>query len=289
MTTFDQRILTVEIVFEENSLVYAGPLYIKATGSKTIISQQNTCTIQLGNLNKSERDYLLSNCNQNLQAQYKVRRVRVMAGRQSVQSWQVFEGDIVQASISQPPDTMLTIRCTTNARDRTQWLTWSNLSNVKLGDIAQQIATLMGLTLQIDPEVNQNYIIPRFTFNGPAAALIIRLSELGGPAATDGLNGGVRVWVDDTVLHVANWKKGLTGNKVQISAQTGMVGIPEFTEYGIKVRTLADRNIVLGGAMQLTSQVVPVMNADYVISRLDYDLSTRSQEFYYDVWAYRSG
>ena len=288
-TAFDPRILTAEIVLQDNSKIYAGPLYIKATGSKTIISQQNTCTVTIGNMQKSERDYIMSNCNQNLQAQYKIRRIKIMAGRESVQSWQVFEGDIINASLTQPPDIMLNLRCATNARDRTQWATWSNLTNVTLGNLAQQVATLMGLTLQLDASVNANYVIPRFTFNGPAAALIIRLSELGGPAATDGTNGGVRVWVDDTVLHVANWKTGLSNTKVNVSAATGMVGIPEYTEYGIKVKTLADRNIVLGGGMTLNSVMVPAMNADYVITRLDYDLSTRSQEFYYDVWANRSG
>lgn len=268
----------MEIEFEDNSLVYTGPMDIKVTGSKTVASMQNTATITITNLTKAHRDYILSNCNQNLAANFKVRRVRVMAGRESFGAWKVFTGDIVSANVSQPPDIQLTLRCVTNAVDRTQWWAFSNTGPITVEKLVQETAAIMNLAYRIDPAV-QPKTLPYFTFNGPAAAMIVRLSEL----------ADLRVFVDDDTLVVTNWDAGLSNTIVEVNRDSGMIGIPEFTEYGVRVKTFVDRNIVLGGAIRLVSEMIPAMNGDYVITRLDYDISTRDTAFYYDVWASRSG
>jgi hypothetical protein len=279
MAGFDPRILTVELQFEDNSLIYGDPLYIKVQGSKTIASLQNTATITIGNLRKDHRDYILTNCNQVLQSQYKIRKVRVMAGRKSVGSWLVFEGDIISASVTQPPDIMLILRCATMARDKSQFWTYVNTGTISLQQIAQDFADFVGFSLLIDPAVNASQTVPKFTFNGQPVAMMTRISEL----------FNVKCYTNDNQIVIKPWSEPLSNQIVEVSTTSGMVGIPEFTEYGVKVKTLVDRNVVLGGAMRLTSTMVPVMNADYVITRIDYDLATREQQFYYDLWASRSG
>lgn len=279
VTRFDPRILTVELEFEDGSLIYTSPTAITVGGTKSVTSMQNSATITISNLTKEHRDYILSNCNQQLAANFKVRRVRVMAGRESFGSWQVYMGDIVSANVSQPPDVKLTLRCLTNAVDRTQWWAFSNTSGVTLDTLVQETAAIMGLSYRIDERVDKGKVIPHFTFNGPAAAMIIRLSEL----------ANVRVYCDDDTIVVTNWDAGLSNIIVDVNKDSGMIGIPEFTEYGVKVRTFVDRNIVLGGAIRLRSEMVPVMDGDYVVTRIDYEMTTRDQAFYYDVWAHPSG
>lgn len=276
---FDSRILNIEIQFDDGSRIFQSPLNIKVSGSKTITTIQNTCNIQISNLNNSDRDYLMSNCNQNLASSFKVRKVLVTAGRQSSDAWQVFQGDIVSASVTQPPDVTTVMRALTNAQDRTQWRAISNTSPKPLGEIAKDIASILNLSTRFSSDVDLNKIIPRFTFNGEGYGLVVRLSEM----------ADIRAFVDDGTLVLTNWNSGLKDTIVEVNKATGMIGIPEFTEYGVRVKTLADRRIVLGGGIRLTSEQVPVMNADYVVTRLDYDLSTRDQSFYYDVWANRSG
>lgn len=279
VTRFDPRILTVELEFEDGSLIYGSPMAITVGGTKSVTSMQNSATITISNLTKEHRDYILSNCNQRLAANFKVRRVRVMAGRESFGSWQVYMGDIVSANVSQPPDVKLTLRCLTNAVDRTQWWAFANTSGVTLDTLVQETAAIMGLSYRIDSRVDKSKVIPHFTFNGPAAAMIIRLSEL----------ANVRVYCDDDTIVVTNWDTGLANTIVDVNKDSGMIGIPEFTEYGVKVRTFVDRNIVLGGAIRLRSEMVPVMDGEYVITRIDYEMTTRDQAFYYDVWASPSG
>lgn len=276
---FDPRILTVELQFEDQSLVFSGPMYLKVQGSKTIATLQNTATVTIGNLTKAHRDYIMSNCNQVLQSNFQVRKVKVSAGRKSSGSWQVFEGDIISANLTQPPDIMIMLRCATSARDRTQWWTYSNQSEATLEQIAGDFAKIVNLNLQIDPAVNKSATVPRFTFNGQPMGMLVRIAEM----------FKVKVYTDDDILVIKPEKEALSNQIAEVSSSSGMIGIPEFTEYGIRVKTLADKSIRLGGAMRLNSTMVPVMNADYVITRLDYDLTTRDTAFYYDVWANRSG
>lgn len=275
---FDPRVLTVEIEFESGSRVFAGPMSIRVGGSKTISSTQNQATITISNVSKDTRDYIMSNCNQALAMNYKVRRVRVRAGRESYGQWNVFVGDIVSANVTQPPDITITLRCVTNAVDRSKWWSFANTGPITLEKIVQEAAASLGLAYRIDSAVDKSKVIPRFTFNGPMVAIIIRIQEL----------ANVRAYVDDDTIVITDWAKGLSNTIVEVNAYSGMVGIPEMTEYGVKVKTLADRNILLGGAMRLKSEIVPVLDGDYVITRIDYDLTTREQEFYFDVWASRS-
>jgi hypothetical protein len=279
VTKFDPRILTLELEFDGNSVVYEGPMDISITGSKTVTAMQNSATVTISNLTKENRDYILSNCNQNLASNFRVRRARIMAGRESFGVWKVFQGDIVAASVSQPPDIKLTLKCLTNAVDRSQWWAFSNTSGKTVRQLVEETAAVMNLSYRIDQAVDAAKVIPHFTFNGPAAAMIIRLSEL----------ANLRVYCDDDTIVVTNWDSGLSNTIVEVNKDSGMIGIPEFTEYGIRVRTFADRNIVLGGAIRLMSEMIPVMNGDYVITRIDYSLTTRAQDFYYDVYANRSG
>jgi hypothetical protein len=60
-----------------------------------------------------------------------------------------------------------------------------------------------------------------------------------------------------------------------------MVGVPEFTEMGVRVTTLADNQVILGGGIELKSSVYPAVNGKYIIFQLAFILSNRMDPFYY--------
>lgn len=64
------------------------------------------------------------------------------------------------------------------------------------------------------------------------------------------------------------------GGGLQISKETGMVGIPGFTEGGIMVKKLFDKNINYGSTMTVKSDVVTVANRTWTINRIDYMLES---------------
>jgi hypothetical protein len=64
------------------------------------------------------------------------------------------------------------------------------------------------------------------------------------------------------------------GSTLEISKETGMVGIPGFTEGGVVVKKLFDRNINYGTKMIVKSDVVTVANREWTIYRIDYTLES---------------
>jgi hypothetical protein len=75
-------------------------------------------------------------------------------------------------------------------------------------------------------------------------------------------------------------------NKI-LNSSTGMVGIPEITEQGVKVRYLLDNVSRLGSGLQITSDVYPAVNGNYVIFKLGFEISNRDTPFYFIAEASR--
>jgi hypothetical protein len=101
--------------------------------------------------------------------------------------------------------------------------------------------------------------------------------------------GKVDVFQDDDVLVVKDAGKPRTNRSTVLNIDTGMIGIPEVNERGIKVRFLFNPNTVLGGALEVTSKLNPSLNGSYTIYQLDFDLATREVPFYYTAQATRNG
>jgi len=73
-----------------------------------------------------------------------------------------------------------------------------------------------------------------------------------------------------------------------LNLDTGMIGIPEFTEQGIKVKMLFDNQTVLGGGLDVTSKLNPAANGVYTVYKLAFELASRDTPFYYIAEATRS-
>ena len=79
----------------------------------------------------------------------------------------------------------------------------------------------------------------------------------------------------------------ITGSTRILSAETGMIGIPEFTERGIKVKFLIDNQTKLGSAIDVRSVQYPAANGIYVIYKLGFQIASRDTPFYYVAEAAR--
>ncbi len=66
-----------------------------------------------------------------------------------------------------------------------------------------------------------------------------------------------------------------------------MIGIPEFTEQGIKVKFLLDNRTTLGGGIQIESKIYPATNGNYVIYKLGFEITNRDKPFYWIAEATR--
>jgi hypothetical protein len=63
------------------------------------------------------------------------------------------------------------------------------------------------------------------------------------------------------------------GSTPLISAQTGMVGYPSYSTYGVKVRTLFNNELKIGGQIQIKSSITPA-NGTWKIEKLEHNLQS---------------
>jgi len=275
MQAFDDRKIKITIQLSDTeALVFNEEFDIKISGQKDITSLQNKCQIQITNMSKEHRQYLLSNCNMVFKDAYKksAHRIIVEIGRESYGLSQIYQGEIVSVIQSQPPDIVITLNAQTGYRDKGALIAYGSASNTSLSTLSQQIADALNLSLEFKATDKQ---ISNFNHNGVLAGLPVMLSKVAGCYA----------FVDDSIMVVLDKGQSRTGKMVEANSQSGMVGLPSFTELGIKIKMLADPNIVLGGEMQVKTESV---QGSYIICLIAYEITSRDVPFYFDCWLFPS-
>lgn len=268
----DQRIVRVGIEVRGRINFYDG-LDIKASGTKFANANQNECQIQISNLSKPVRDFILTETSPfNLNRTPK--SVIVEAGRRSYGTFQIFRGDISSSVPSQPPDISITLKCLTGNFKKGEVVAKNQAGAVKLSRLSQTVADDLGLILEYQAKEKD---IANYNYTGGALKQVDRLGEL----------GRVNAYVDDGKLIVKDYNVPLTGRVTVLNLDTGMIGIPEITEQGIKVKFLMDNQTTLGGVLRVTSLIYPAVNGDYSIYKLSFDITTRDTAYYWTAEAKR--
>lgn len=262
----DPRIVTLEIEINGEIKTYEN-LFISAVGVKYANPLQNECEITIYNLDPNTQDYLLTETTPyNFNKTQKL--VTLYAGRQSYGTTIIFVGNIVYASVSQPPDVGVTLRCLTSNWLKTSVFATNQPATTTLEQIANAIAKNLDVYLQFEAT---NKTIGNYNFAGSSLQEIEFLSQM----------GKLDVFIDDDTLVVKDAGQPLRASIRDLSASTGMIGIPEFTERGVRVKFFVDNKTVLGGAIRLTSEVYPAVNGVYVIYQLAFIITNRLTPFYY--------
>jgi len=271
----DPRLLRVGIEIESDLRVYDEKFDIRVSGSKMSSAAQNTCEVTISNLKREVRNYLLTETSP-FNPNRKPKRLYVDVGRVSTGLQRIFVGEITQSTPSQPPDIGLTLKALTGAYARGLVISRSGLTQEALSAIAARVAADLGVRLDFQATDKQ---IGNYAFNGPALAQVNALE----------LAGGVDAYVDDTTLVVKNRDAALPDRVKVLSSASGMVGIPEATERGVKVTFLLDSDTVLGGRLDLASSLNPALTGAYTIFKLDFEAASRDTPFYWTAEASRNG
>lgn len=270
----DPRLLRVGIEIDGQLKLYEG-LAITASGTKYANANQNECEVKVTNLDEATRNYLLTETSPfNKNKKRKV--LTVEAGRVSTGYSLVFVGDITSAVGAQPPDITMTIKAATTDHAKGKIIASSMPGVAPLRNIAAKTATALGLSLNFQAKPKQ---ISNYSYTGSAAKQVEQLGNL----------GRVNAYVDDKALIVKDFNKPLENRVRELNLDSGMIGIPEFTEQGIKVKMLFDNQTTLGGALKITSKLNPAANGSYTIFKLGFELANRDTPFYLIAEATRNG
>lgn len=269
----DPRVVKVSIQVNGQTKIYSSPLAITVTGTKYGNALQNEAEIILENLDKDTQDYILTET-----SPYNLNRlpktVTVEAGRVSYGTSVVYVGNVVTSKVTQPPDIGVILTCLTGNFIKGNILSRAFPGQATLQQISAGVSQDLGTILNFQA-TNKN--IANYNFSGAALKQVDLLGSF----------GGINAFVDDNVLIVKNAFIPLTNTLRILNAETGMIGIPEFTEFGIKVKYLLDNRTTLGGQLQIVSKIYPAVNGRYVIYKLGFQIATRDTPFYYIAEAAR--
>ena len=272
----DPRILRVGVTINDELRVFEN-LAITAQGSKFDSATQNETIIKIANLDKETRDFLATEGTPfNRIRQRKRQKVFLEAGRESTGVARVFLGDITLVTIAQPPDIWTTIKAITSQYQKGDIITTNEGALSTLSAISKKAADSLGLSHQFEADDKQ---IANYGYTGSATKQIDKIAELGN---TD-------TYIDDDKLVVKNKGVPIKGAVRVISAETGMIGMPEFTDFGIKVRFLFDIHSKIGQQIEIKSDFYPAANGKYNIFKLNFDLTNRDTPFYYVAETLRQG
>jgi len=263
----DPRIVSVSLEVNGKIKTYSSPLSIKATGTKFANALQNEATITIYNLDKTTQDYLLTETTPfNLNRQ--VKTLTLKAGRQSYGTAVIYTGNIVSSSVTQPPDTGIILKCLTGNFLKGNVIASNINSQASLETVGGQVAQQLGLSYVYQA---QEKTVNSYNFTGSAPKQVQLINSL----------GGVNAFVDNNTLYIKDGLIPITGTTRLLDASSGMVGIPEFTEQGLKVTFLLDNKTSIGGGLDIKSSVYPSINGKYVIYKLGFNITTRDTPFYY--------
>jgi hypothetical protein len=269
----DSRLLRISIGVRGQLKSYEG-LDMSASGTKFANANQNECEVKLSNLDRETRDYLLTETSPFNKIRTR-KLLRVEAGRVSSGYSLGFEGDITTAVGAQPPDIAITLKAATGDFAKGVIVARSQSGVTPLRNIAARIAQDMGLSLNFQAADKS---VSNYTHTGAAAKQVQTLGQL----------ARVNAYVDDSALIVKDWGVPLKNRVREVNLDSGMIGIPEFTETGVKVKLLFDNQTALGGALHITSKLNPAANGLYTVAKLGFELASRDTPFYYIAEATRS-
>jgi hypothetical protein len=180
----------------------------------------------------------------------------------------VFQGTITAAWVDAQQAPSVSFRVTAN-NGLLEAVIPAAPSSYTEGTSAEQI--LSGLATQMGLRFENNGVKTKFSYTYYYGSPLVQAQKVVDAAGIE-WNGTA-----DGILAI--WPKGGSRglSAVDIGPETGMVGYPSYTPYGIMFQSLYNPNLTLGGKIKLTSSILPEQTVAtpsgiWVVYSLDHDL-----------------
>lgn len=263
---------------------------IKGRITRKMSETGSECKISIANLAREDVEYLTTYVSPYVD-QSKRKKINVFAGYESTGVGMIFAGDIYSALPEGLPDTWLNIEAKTNYFEQQNIITYSQES-APVKDIATNLASQLGYELSWQSKSQK--IIDAFNFNGAKAKLLNKLNQL----------DNFRAFIDNNILYCIDKDEeppeenetpqtysGKPRNNQKergtvkiINGDTGLIGLPQPDEYGVKIKVLLDPSVAIGDWFKLESQRLPIVNGFYQVYEMTYDFATREPQYYLEIF-----
>ena len=274
MANIDKRIIYLELEVRGGKKRYEG-MSVEYSVTKTGGTVMNEAEIKIANLARDVRDYLITTTSPLKRPRQRV-AVALYAGYASTGVTRRFVGDVTSATATQPPDIWLTMKARTGYFSKGNILARSAPAHANLSALSKGVADDLGLILEFQA---RDKGIGNYSFTGSALQQVNKLAD----------TGLVDAFVDDDRLVVKDRGAALTGRRRKLNKATGMIGVPEVDEKGVKVKMLLDPYTAIGTELEIESEINPAANGVFTVYKLRENCALRNTQFYLEAEATRRG
>jgi hypothetical protein len=269
---FDDRLVSVSFVLANNQIItYNEDFWISAFGTKYQNWNAGDCEVRLDNIDLVTRNNIITQTSP-LNPQRAPVQMQLLAGRKSLGAFVMFQGGVIATNPTQPPDIGLVARSLTLSLQLANIVNTTMPSTTNLSTISQQVANQLGVRLDFRATDKQ---VDNYSFTGAALKQVGKIADAGNYVA----------FVDGDTLVVLDNGQPRNAAPIQINSSTGMLGVPEITESGVRVRVLINGQIRVGDQIQVTSDINPAANGLYNIFLLHFEVASRETPFYWNIEA----
>lgn len=268
---FDNRLISLQITVDNETLTYDQSYAIVASGTKYTNGNFADFLIRIDNIAKTDRNFLTTKTSP-WSPQRTNALVSLNVGRASYGTFQMATGNAIACNPTQPPDIGLILKSQAFAASMGFVGAFSAPPTASLKSICQQVATNLGIPL--DYQATQNPTIGNYHFSGASLVQVKKLNEL----------ANINAYIDNssnTLVVLDNGTGRINEPPIIVSSATGMVGVPEISEIGVRCKMLILNEIKVGSRIQIQSEINPAANGTYYIAKLGFEVASRDTPFYW--------
>lgn len=275
-TAYDDRLLNVQLTIDGQTISYDQRYAILATGTRYSGGNFGECSFKLDNISKTDRDFIISKTTLWSEKRSSV-QVSINVGRASYGTFELFNGTLISASISQPPDIGLTLSCATGAARLGYPVNSSSPGTTTFQALCQLVANNLTAAQPDSPVIldfqssQGGKFVNNYNFTGPVTNQITKLSEI----------ASVRVWQENNKLKVRDIGVPDKVPSLLINSQTGLVEVPQITEIGVRVKMLMRNDITLYTPVILQSKNNALANGNFYVYKSKFEVASRDNPFYW--------
>jgi hypothetical protein len=272
---FDGRLVSVTLKLLSGTFTFQS-LAIFARGRMFANAQAGQCELAIFNMTKEQRNQVLTQASpMNLgmvnspNGQYVPVNMTLNVGRESYGTFTLFQGNVIACNVTQPPDIGVVLRGMTSNYLASVLAGLNQSSMALLSTIVKSIAASLNIGYEFTATDRQ---IDNYSFNGGVLNQVQKLN----------LIGGILAYIDpkSNTLIVHDSNKSRPGGVILVSANTGMVGIPQVTEVGVIVKVMLAPSYQLGGQIEVVSEINPAANGTFFIYKINFEVANRDTPFW---------
>ena len=225
----------------------------------------NEAKIEVGGLSTSDIHYLTTSMSSMFRPKARKPYVALTAGY-SDNYGTIFRGNVWYSVPAQRPNRTLTMTCYSGGELKIQGISIS-IRDATMTSAIDSIAKQVNLPTNIQIP---NLKIGNISYAGDVQGYFRLLEGF----------GDYQIYIDDgTIIAVEGRTYKGTGSQY-IDADSGLIGLPEPTDYGANIKYRLNAYAQAGGIIELKSQIIPMLDGRYQILTIEHTGQSRGDSWY---------